>query len=130
MKAQAAAIGVAFLVIVAVSAGWIVHLRMGPKLDGWTAGPMILGVPVVLIGLTVIWLIARGLVGRRAQWSVAVPVVASAVFAYAVVAVMCGPIACFQQGPNRAMGWFIVGGVMAAALAHHLVRRRYTSGEG
>jgi hypothetical protein len=51
-------------------------------------------------------------------------ILVSATSAYLIVAMTCGPVACFQQGSNRAMGWFIVGGVALAALVHHLALAR------
>lgn len=122
--AQLLAVFAAFGAVAAVSIGWVIHLRVRPDFDGWTPGPMMLGVPVVLVVLTIIWLLARALLGKRMRWSLAALLVASTAFAYAVVAVMCGPVACFQPGSNRLLGWFITGGVALAALTHHLVRER------
>jgi hypothetical protein len=122
--AQLLAIFAAFAAVAAVSIGWLVHLRMSPRFDGFTAGPMVLGVPAALAGLTIIWLLARGLAEGSTRWNIAVVLIAGTAFAYAVVAMMCGPVACFMPGANRLLGWFIVGGVALAAVAHHFVRDR------
>ena len=48
--------------------------------------------------------------------------------AYVITAVYCGPVACFQPGPNRLMGWFVVLGVAAAALVHQVVLEATSGG--
>jgi hypothetical protein len=59
-----------------------------------------------------------------ARWNFVVVLLGACVFAYAAVALMCGPVACFVPGPGLYMGWFLVGGVALAGLAHHFVRER------
>jgi len=110
--------------VAAVSAGWVLHLHINEQVDARAGGPLVLGLPVALASLTLIWLLARGLIGMKVKWSFALIVVAAAVFAGGVVAALCGPVACFRPGAYAAIGWFIVGGVAFAALAHHYVRER------
>jgi hypothetical protein len=124
IPAYLVAAAAAFVVIVVVTALWIVHLRLGPRLDGWVAGPMVLFVPMFLLILTGCWLIARPVLGRWIDWRLGTVAAATLIGVYLLTAVICGPIACFQPGPNRAMGWFIVIGVAAAALMHHLLWTR------
>ncbi|MEX0852534.1 MAG: hypothetical protein WD036_04520 [Bauldia sp.] len=111
----------ALAVIVAVSAAWIVNLRMGPRLDGFTAGPMVIFVPFGILILTAVWLIVRGVLHGRVRWTAIKVGLASLGLATIGVAVGCGPIACFAPGPDRLMGWFLVGGVALTALVHHVV---------
>jgi hypothetical protein len=110
--------------IVLVTALWIIHLRTGPPLDAWVAGPMVVILPAALLFLMGAWLILRGLFSRRIAWTGVRVMTASALFAYVVTAIFCGPLACFQSGPNRAMGWFVVLGVVLAAVTHHLLLSR------
>jgi hypothetical protein len=93
---------------------------------------MIVALPFVLTVLTAIWLVIRAITGRWIVWRAATVVVASAALALAVIAVYCGPLACFTMGPNRALGWFVLGGVAVTALAHHVVSRhaRRDRGDG
>ena len=107
-------------VIAAVGVSWILHLRVA-QIYGSTPELIVSAVPIALVSLTSIWLLARALLWRRMQWSLILLLTASIVFAYAVVAIMCGPVACFVPGPYRLSGWFIVGGVALAALTHHLI---------
>lgn len=118
----------AFIAILAVSSLWIVNLRMGPPLDGFTGGPMVIFVPVFVLFLTGMWFAARGVLHGRVHWRAITVLVVALVFAYAVVVVYCGPVACFAPGPNRLMGWFVVGGVALAALVHHLVLESMSGG--
>ena len=112
---------VAVVEIIAIAALWIVHLRAGPPLDGWVAGPMLIAVPFALLVLFVVWLIERALLGQRIAWTAVRVVVGCGILAYAVTLAFCGPVACFRNGPNRGMGWFIVFGVVAMAVTHHLL---------
>jgi hypothetical protein len=112
----------AFLAIVVVTFGWIVNLRMGPRLEGFTGGPMALFVPLALLLLTAGWLILRGVLHGRVHWGVLGVLVVTAVATLVIVAVTCGPVACFVPGTsNRLAGWFLVLGVPLVALVHHLV---------
>lgn len=124
-RAHIVALIAALGTIVAVSALWIVNLRMGPRLDGFTAGPMVVFVPFGIVLLTAFWLIARGLLHGRVRWRAATALAAAGALALVIVAGYCGPVACFMAGPNRLMGWFLVGGVALAALAHQLVLDRF-----
>jgi hypothetical protein len=115
---HAIAIAAAIAAIVATTAAWIVNLRAGPKL-GLEAGAMVLIVPLALFVLAGMWFVVRLWLSAPLRWGVVAMTCLCALFAYVLVAVTCGPIACFQPGPNRAMGWFLVGGVALAALVHH-----------
>jgi hypothetical protein len=120
IAARVLAVLAAFAADLAASVGWLVNLRLRPDFTDFQVGLVTLGVPVALTGLTVIWLLARGLAEGSARWNAFVVVIGACVFAYAAVAFMCGPVACFVPGPTLLMGDFIVGGVALAALAHHL----------
>jgi hypothetical protein len=121
------AILAALLVVVATTALWIVNLRMGPPMEGFTGGPMALSLPILLLVLTVVWVVIRSVAGLR--WSALSVFLASAIAAYVLAAIWCGPVACFVPGPNRLMGWFLVGGIAIAALAHHLVLAAFSRGQ-
>jgi hypothetical protein len=123
VAAHSIAIAAAFLAIVVATAAWIANLRAGPKL-GLEAGAMVIMVPLALLVLTAIWLVVRSMLGARQRWGAIGATAICAVLAYAIVALTCGPVACFQAGPNRAMGWFLVGGVALAALVHHVLLGR------
>jgi hypothetical protein len=114
--AHAVAIGAAVLVVLLASAFWMVEAE-GASVVGLTVGMIAL----VLVGLETLWLVVRALLERRVRWRVVTVVIVAAVFALAPVLLYCGPTACFTPGPNRLVGWFIVGGVAFAALLHHLV---------
>lgn len=116
----------AFLAIVAVSALWILNLRIGPPLGGWVAGPMIIYIPAVLLIMTGLWLIVRAIVHGRMHWRALTVGLFAFVLSFVTVVVTCGPIACFMPGPDRLLGWFVVGGVTVIALVHHLVLNKAT----
>jgi hypothetical protein len=116
------AIAAAVLALVAAAAGWIVNLRAGPRL-GLEAGAIVVIVPLAMLVLFAMWLVVRTLLARVRRGALGMTAVC-AMLTYTIVAVACGPITCFQAGPHRAMGWFLVGGVAAAALVHHVVLGR------
>ncbi|SDB13543.1 hypothetical protein SAMN02982931_01019 [Bauldia litoralis] len=123
--ANITALAAALVVIIAVSALWIVNLRMGPPLEAFTGGAMVIYLPAMLLILTVLWVVLRALfVGGRAL-AVWMPFVGGAVLALIVVVANCGPTRCFVPGNERLLGWFAVGGAGLAALTHHLVLRRF-----
>ncbi len=124
ISALAAALGV----IVVVSALWIVNLRMGPKLDAFAAGPILVFLPAMLLGLTAIWVILRAIFARGHGLAAWMAFGGGAVLGLIVVVGYCGPTACFVPGSERLMGWFAVGGTGLAALAHHLVLARFERG--
>ena len=124
MLAHLGALGAGFLVIVAVSAAWIVNLQRGPRLDGFTGGITVVFVPMVLLMLGAGWLAVRAIAGRWKAWTATSVLLVTAGISYVLTAITCGPIACFQPGPNRAMGWFVVGGLTAIAAVHHAVLGR------
>jgi hypothetical protein len=85
---------------------------------------MLIFVPMLLLIMTATWLIARPILGRWIDWRLGTVIGTTAVSAYLLLALSCGPIACFLPGTNRAMGWFMVAGVALAAGTHHLVHSR------
>jgi len=125
-RAHVFALIAAFVAIVAVSAMWIVNLKLGPRLDGWTGGPMVIFVPLVLIILTAIWLVIRGVLHGRVLWRVSTVALATFIPTLIIVIVNCGPIACFTPGNERLMGWFVAGGMVGVSLIHHLVLNSFT----
>jgi hypothetical protein len=125
-RAHIFALVAAFLAIIAVSALWIVNLRSGPPLDGFTAGPMVIFVPFFLLIIFAVWLAIRGALQGRIAWRSATVPFGALLLAVVFVIGYCGPVACFTPGSNRLMGWFVLGGVAFAALLHHLVLNRFT----
>ena len=123
--AHVSAIVVAVLVILAVSALWIVNLRMGPRLDGFSGGAMVIILPIGLLIVTAIWILLRALFlrGRVALWQA---FLGGAVLALILVVGNCGPTACFVPGNERLVGWFMVIGAGLSTLAHHLVLGRFS----
>ena len=123
--ANISAIAAAFLAIIAVSALWIVNLRMGPRLEGFTGGAMVIMVPVALLILTAIWIILRALFGRQRAIAPWLALAGGAVIGLVAVVANCGVTACFVPGSERLAGWFVVGGTGLAALVHHIVLSRF-----
>lgn len=121
LSAQIFALIAALATVVATSALWIVNLRLGPPLDGWVAGPMVIFLPAFVLILLAVWLLFRAALHGRIRWRISTVALATLVMSVAVVIVNCGPTACFTPGNDRLLGWFVVGGVVAAALIHHLV---------
>lgn len=115
LSAQIFALIAALATVVATSVLWIVNLRLGPPLDGWVAGPMVIFLPAFVLILLAVWLLVRAALHGRIRWRISTVVLATLLLSVAVVIVNCGPTAC------RLLGWFVVGGVVAAALIHHLV---------
>jgi len=122
--AHISALAAALVVIVLVSALWIVNLRMGPRLDAFAAGPIVVFLPTVLLFITVVWVVLRAIFGRGRKLAAWTAVVGGAVLGLIVVVGSCGPTACLA-GNERFMGWFAIGGAGLAALAHHLVLARF-----
>jgi hypothetical protein len=125
-RAHIFAVMAAFLAIIAASALWIVNLRSGPRLDGFTGGAMVIFVPLLLLIVLGIWLAIRGALHGRVAWRTLTVLIGSLVLASLFVIGYCGPVACFVPGSNRLMGWFVLGGAALAALVHHLVLNRFT----
>lgn len=121
LSAHIFALIAAFAAIVAVSALWIVNLRVGPPLDGWVAGPMVIFVPAFIVILLVVWLVMRAISQSWVRWRTATVVLATLILSTALVILNCGPVACFAPGNERLLGWFVIGGLVIAALIHHLV---------
>jgi hypothetical protein len=125
-RAHIFALMAAFLAIVAASALWIVNLRSGPRLDGFTGGAMVIFVPFFLLIVFGVWLAIRGALHGRMAWKTVTVLIGSLILASLFVIGYCGPVACFTPGSNRLMGWFVLGGAVLAALVHHLVLNRFT----
>ncbi len=128
VRAHALAIAATAATALVVSAAWIFHLRQGPRLDGFTAGPMVLAAPVAILILTLAWLVLRALVAQFAKLGAINAFVFCAAASYIILAITCGPIACFQPGPNRLLGWFVIAGVALSAFVHHVVLARFQRG--
>jgi hypothetical protein len=120
-RAHLLALLAALAAVVVVTALWIVNLRMGPPLEGFTGGPMLISMPMFLLLVVGAWLVVRALLQGTIRWHVVLVVVVAAAFALAPVILYCGPVACFAPGPNRLLGWFVVVGAGIVALVHHLV---------
>jgi predicted permease len=119
VRAHAVALIAALEALVAVSIAWVVNLRSGPRL-GLEASAILVFLPIGLLILFGMWLVLRFLLVRRLRWTGLLALAGSIALGYLMVAASCGPVACFQAGPNRYMGWFLVLGIALAALAHHL----------
>ena len=120
---RAAGLLAAVAVIVAVSAAWIVHLRLGPRLEGWVAGPMVIFVPMMALVIYGVWMLVRAVAGRWIRWAAGTVALGSAATVLVVLGVYCGPTACFvADSPNRQLGWFVLAAVVGAAIAYQLVR--------
>ena len=120
-RAHVYALLATLVAILIVSALWILNLGMGPPLDGFTGGPMVIFVPFFLLIVSGLWLAVRAVLHGRVHWRAITVVVAAAALALAPIVLYCGPVSCFAPGPNRLLGWFVLGGVAFAALAHHIV---------
>lgn len=123
--AQLSAFGAAFVVIVAVTALWIVNLRLGPRIEGFTGGAMVLIVPIALLIVIVVWAVLRALSAGRAIGGV-LAFVGGAILGLILVVGNCGPTACFLPGNERFAGWFVVVGGGLATLAHQMVLDRFS----
>jgi hypothetical protein len=122
-RAHVAAIAASAVVVVAVSALWLMHFRTYPGGSGFDDLSSVY-VPFALLGLSALWLVVRALLEGRFRWRVVTVFIVSLAFALAPVLIYCGPVACFIPGPQKYMGWFLVIGVAVAALAHHIVLGR------
>ncbi len=67
-----------------------------------------------------VWVVVRAIAHGRMSWHVVAVFVAAGAGVWRQVAI-CGLLACFSPGAARAIGWFLVIGSIAAALAHHFV---------
>lgn len=105
-------------IIVLASLAWLANLRNGPTF-GLESGAILLFMPLALVIIFAMWLVLRFLLLRHLPWPALLVLAASLVLGYLMVAASCGPVECFQPGPNRMMGWYLVLGVAGAALAHH-----------
>ena len=119
LRAHILALIAAFAVTVAATGLWILALRAGPPIDGFVAGPMVVAVPFLLVFGIFLWACLRA--GIWIRWTALSVLAAAFAFALVAVALICGSTACFTPGSNRMLGWFVVGGIAAAALVHHLV---------
>jgi hypothetical protein len=114
-----------FAVLFAVIGLWILHLRLGPPIEGFAGGPLLAAVPMLLLTLGIVWNALRFSMRRSISWNPVTVAAAAGGFGFVAIAFTCGPTACFIPGENRLLGWFVVGGITLAALAHHKVYVRF-----
>lgn len=126
--AQIAAALAALVAIAAVTALWIVNLRMGPRLEAFSGGPMVIFVPLALILLVLLWILIRGFFSSVVRWGALTTILGAGGLALLVVVLYCAPAACFMPDPGRLLGWFVVLGAAFAALVHHIVLARFSGG--
>ena len=126
LRAHIVALIASFVTILAVSALWIVNLRMGPELDGFTGGAMVVFVPFAHPD-------RDGCLSAGPRIAPPPHTVAGgdrgdyvdrfrAVRRSSSIAVR-SPVS--RPDENRLMGWFIIAGVALAALVHHVVLDRF-----
>ena len=120
-RANIFALTAAFVAFLAISALWIVDLRLGPTM-GLEGGAMVLFVPAYLVILTAVWFVVRAV--ARVRWRLGNVLAVTIIVPLVLVMADCGPVACFVPGPHRMSGWFIVLGLPLIALAHHFVLDR------
>lgn len=121
-KAHAVALGLVFLIIIALSTVWVFHLKAGPRLDAWTGAVTVLYVPAVLILFGVGWLSIRFALVRFVQLSAWNVLGASLLAAFLFITVTCGPFACFAlSASQRGMGFFLLAGAALIALSHQYI---------
>ncbi|CAN5313419.1 hypothetical protein BH10PSE9_BH10PSE9_18430 [soil metagenome] len=123
VRAHLAAVAASIVVVIVVSALWLIHFKTYPRGTGFDDLSGVV-VPFALLGLTALWLVVRALLEGRLRWRVVTVFIVALAFALAPVLLYCGPVACFMPGPQKYMGWFLVLGVAVAALAHHVVLLR------
>lgn len=114
-----------FLVLFAVIALWILNLRLGPPIEGFSGGPLLALVPMLLLTLGIVWIALRFGMRRSINWTPGTVAAAAGGFGFVAIAFSCGPGACFMPGEYRLLGWFVVGGIVLAALVHHWVYVRF-----
>ena len=120
------AYGIALLSIIATTAVWIRHLQLGPPLDPWTGGPMLLFVPVILILFSLGWLVIRFIMQKFIQLSTIRVVVVSFLLLLIGQLLICGTEQCFSLGSSeRGVSWFLIGGGVFFALVHHYFLVRF-----
>jgi hypothetical protein len=112
-----------FLVLFAVIGLWNLNI-------GWDAPvgslPLLGVVPMLLLTLGSVWLALRFGMRRSIKWTPGTVATAAGSFGFVAVAFSCGAAgACFLPGEFRLLGWFVVGGIVLAALAHHYVYVRF-----
>jgi hypothetical protein len=114
-----------FAVLFGVIGLWLLYLDLGPPIDSFTGGPLLAAVPMLLLTLGIVWIALRFGMRRSINWTPATVAAGAAGFGFVAVAFSCGATACFVPGANRLLGWFVVGGIVLAALAHHYVYVRF-----
>ncbi len=110
-----------FAVLFAVIGLWILSVRLGPPIDGFAGAPLLAMVPMLLLTLGIVWNVIRFSMRHSINWTSATIAGSAAGFGFVAIAFTCGPTACFIPGENRLLGWFVVGGIILAALAQHKV---------
>jgi hypothetical protein len=119
--AQSAAVAAAVFVAFVASVVWLVHWRSGAPGGGSAAPFMPAAVPAGILALTALWLLLRGLCERLIRFAAAAALGVYLAVAYGAAILSCEANACFDPAANRFLGWFLLGGVAAAALVHHVV---------
>jgi hypothetical protein len=117
MLANYASIAAAGMVVFLATGAFLILLPRGPGVE---IGSWPLMMPFGLAAIVALWIVLRVVLLKSLAWTAIAVALSSLVFAYALTAALCGPIACFQASPRYHMGWFIVGGAVLAALIHHL----------
>jgi hypothetical protein len=114
-----------FIVLFAVIGLWILNLRLGPPVEGSPAAPLLAVVPLLLLTLGIVWIALRFGMRRSVNWTPATVAAAAGGFGVVATVFSCGASACFVPGEYRLLGWFVVGGIVLAALVHHWVYVRF-----
>jgi hypothetical protein len=114
-----------FVVLFAVIGLWLLTLRFGPPPENSPNAQLLGVVPMLLLSLGIVWQAIRFGMRRSIDWTPATVATGAAGFGFVAIAFSCGPGACFLPGEYRLMGWFVVGGIILAALAHHYVYVRF-----
>ena len=114
-----------FLVLFAVIGLWLLNLRLGPPFENSPNAQLLAVVPMLLLTLGIVWLALRFGMRRSINWTPATVAAGAGSFGFVAIAFSCGPGACFVPGEYRLLGWFVVGGIVLAALAHHFVYVRF-----
>jgi hypothetical protein len=114
-----------FVVLFGVIGLWLLNLRSGPSLENSPNAQLLAVVPMLLLSLGIVWLALRFGMRRSITWTPATVATGAGSFGFVAIAFSCGPGACFLPGDYRLAGWFVVVGIILAALAHHYVYVRF-----
>jgi hypothetical protein len=114
-----------FAVLLGVIGLWIVNLRLGGPVENSPDAPLLGVMPMMLLSLGIVWLALRFGMRRSIDWTTTTVATGAASFGFVATAFSCGSGACFLPGEYRLFGWFVVGGIVLAALVHHFVYVRF-----